>query len=210
MNIINNFLNVDFKNRCTMKKISKIIRTSLKLFILTITLGTFTQCEIQDSFEYQPSPDNSTLGVTCWQFIQDRSDIMSMMQEAVTRAGMESYYSGNNGYTYILPRNNAWTKYLKANSYTTISDIPVVELQNVLKYHLVKAMVNFSDPALIISNNPIAYNTESGTTMYLSHNTNFQGLINQNTKKSWTIITSNLVPTNGIIHVVDDVTYLSQ
>ncbi len=192
-----------------MKNITKKIRNTLKLFTLVTIIGTFTQCEIQDSFEYQASPDNSTLGISCLEFIQDRSDIMSMMQDAINRAGMQSYYSENKGYTYILPRNNAWTKYLKTNSYTSISDIPVVTLQNILKYHLVKATINFSDPALITSNNPIAYDTESGTIMYLSHNTNFQGLINQNTKKSWTIITSNLVPTNGVIHVVDDVVYLS-
>lgn len=193
-----------------MKINSKITRLSLKLFILAIVLGTFTQCEIQDNFEYQSSPANATLGITCWEFIQNRTDIMSTMQDAVTRAGMESYYSGNNGYTYILPRNNAWTKYLKAHSYTSISDIPVATLQNILKYHLVKATVNFSDVALIKSDNPIAYDTESGTIMYLSHNTNFQGLINEGTKISWTIITSNLVPTNGVIHVTDDVVYLSQ
>ncbi len=193
-----------------MKNIAKIIRNSLKLFSLAIILGTFTQCEIQDSFEYKASPDNSTLGMTCLEFIQDRSDIMSMMQDAINRAGMQSYYSENKGYTYILPRNNAWTKYLKSKSYATIADIPLVELQGILKYHLVKAKVNFSDPLLIKSDFPISYDTESGVIMFLSHNTNFQGLINQNTKKSWTIITSNLVPTNGIIHVADDVVYLSQ
>ncbi|VBB48563.1 conserved exported hypothetical protein [uncultured Paludibacter sp.] len=193
-----------------MKKISKIIGASLKLFILAVVLGTFTKCEIQDDFKYQSSPTNANLGKTCWGFIQERTDIMSMMQDAINRAQMQSYYSEDKGYTYILPRNNAWTKYLKSKSYTAISDIPVAELQNILKYHLVKAKVNFSDPVLITSNNPIAYDTESGSIMYLSHNTNFQGLINQNTKKSWTIITSNLVPTNGVIHVVDDVVYLSQ
>jgi uncharacterized surface protein with fasciclin (FAS1) repeats len=192
-----------------MKNITIIIRNSLKLCTLAIVLGTLTQCEVQDNFEYQPSPANSALGKNCGEFIQNRTDILSMMQEAISIAGMQSYYAENNGYTYILPRNNAWAKYLKTNSYTSISDIPVATLQNILKYHLVKAMVNFSDPALITSNNPIAYDTESGTIMYLSHNTNFQGLINQNTKKSWTIITSNLVPTNGVIHVVDDVVYLS-
>jgi len=69
--------------------------------------------------------------------------------------------------------------------------------------------VIFTDPALLQSNNPIAYTTESGSVMYLSHNTSYQGVINQGTKKSWTIITSNLEPTNGVIHITKDIVYLS-
>ncbi len=192
-----------------MKNITKIIRNSLKLLTLAIILGTFTQCEVQDNFEYQPSPTNPNLGKNCWEFIQNRTDIMSMMQEGITRAQMQTSFSENKGYTYIMPRNNAWTKYLKSKGYATMADIPLAELQGILKYHLVKAKVNFSDPLLIKSDFPVSYDTESGTVMYLSHNTNFQGLINQGTKKSWTIITSNLEATNGTIHIVDDIVYLS-
>lgn len=186
-------------------KSSKFIKL---LLFASLLIGLFTQCEIQDDFEYEPSPTNPEIGMTCWEFIQDRSDIMSIMQQAVTRAQMESYYSDNKDYTYLLPRNKGWEKYLKANKYTAVSDIPVDVLQNILKYHIVKAKVNFSDVALLESNNPISYNTESGVIIYLSHSTNYQGLINQGTKKSWTIITSNLEATNGTLHVVDDVVSL--
>lgn len=51
--------------------------------------------------------------------------------------------------------------------------------------------------------------TVNGQVMYLSHNTSYQGVINQGTKKSWTIITSNLQPSNGVIHVTDAIVYLS-
>ncbi|MDD3787595.1 MAG: fasciclin domain-containing protein [Petrimonas sp.] len=194
-----------------MKNIYNASHNIFKWFVFTIIVfGFFSGCEIQDNFEYQPSPTNPNLNMTAWEFIQDRSDIMSSMQEAVTRAQMENYYSDNKGYTYIMPRNNAWKKYLTANKYASVADIPVNVLQNVLKYHLVKAKVNFSDPALLEANNPIAYPTESGQVMYLSHSTNYQGLINQGTKKQWTIITSNLEATNGTVHVTDDVVYLNQ
>lgn len=189
-----------------LNKSGKIIKL---LFFASLLIGLFTQCEIQDNFEYEHSPTNPKIGMNCWEFIQDRSDIMSLMQQAVTRAQMESYYSDNKNYTYILPRNNGWEKYLTANEYTSVSDIPVDELQNVLKYHIVKAEVNFSDVALLESNNPIAYDTESGEVMYLSHSTTYRGLINQGTEKSWTIITSNLEATNGTLHVADDVVYLT-
>ena len=136
---------------------------------------------------------------------------MSTMAEAITRAAMQDYYSQEKGYTYILPRNNAWKKYLTANKYASVQEIPVEQLQSVLKYHLVKGKVNFSNPDEFKNpNEPIAYQTENGSVMYLSRSSNYQGLINQGTKKQWTIITSNLEATNGTLHVVDDVVFLSQ
>lgn len=193
-----------------MKKIQP--KVHIRLAMMTILLiSVFTRCEIQDNFEYQPSPTNPNLNMTAWEFIQERSDIMSTMAEAITRAAMQDYYSQEKGYTYILPRNNAWKKYLTANKYASVQEIPVEQLQSALKYHLVKGKVNFSNPDEFKNpNEPIAYQTESGSVMYLSRSTNYQGLINQGTKKQWTIITSNLEATNGTLHVVDDVVFLSQ
>lgn len=169
----------------------------------------FSQCEIQKNYEYEYSQSTGgKLGVTAWQYIQE-TDSLSLMAEAIAAAGMQDYYSGTTEYTFIVPRNSAFRTYMKTNKYTSISAIPVATLQGILGYHIVKATVLFSDPALMLSNNPISYDTVSGSIMYLSHNTSFQGVINYGTKKSWTIITSNLQPTNGVIHVTDAIVYLS-
>lgn len=191
-----------------MKKF-KIYNTKLGV-VLALLMVTFTQCEIQDNFEYEYSNPGGKLGVTAWEFIQQRSDILSMMEEAITIAGMQDYYSGSTEYTFILPRNSAFNDYLTANGYTNLSEVPVETLRSVLEYHIVKERVIFSDPDLILANNPIAYETVSGQTMYLSHDTSYRGVINYGTKKSWTIITSNLEPTNGVIHVTKDIVYLSE
>lgn len=169
----------------------------------------FSQCEIQKNYEYEYSQSTGgKLGVTAWQYIQ-ATDSLSLMAQAITAAGMQDYYSGSTEYTFIVPRNSAFRSYMKTNKYSGISAIPVATLQSILGYHIVKDKVLFSDPALSLANNPIEYQTVSGQVMYLSHNTNYQGLINQGTKKSWTIITSNLQPTNGVIHVTDAIVYLS-
>ena len=180
------------------------------IYFLSVLMMLFlAQCEIQDSFEYEYNNPGGKLGITAWEFIQ-QTDSLSLMEEAVIKAGMQNYYAGTTEHTFIVPRNSAFRAYMKTNAYTSISAIPAATLQNVLKYHIVKAKVNFADPALLESNNPIAYETENGQIMYLSHNTSYQGIINYGTKKSWTIITSNLEPTNGVIHVTADVVYLSQ
>jgi len=181
----------------------------MKMLMLTVSVVFILfGCEIQKDYEYEYSNSDGKIDKTALEFIQT-NDSLSLMEEAITRTGLQNLYSGAEIRTYICPRNSAFRAYLKTNKYASVSAIPVATLENVLKYHVVKAKVIFSDPALLLSDNPIAYTTENGQVMYLSHDTNYQGKINQGTKKSWTIITSNIEPTNGVIHVTADIVFLS-
>jgi uncharacterized surface protein with fasciclin (FAS1) repeats len=178
------------------------------LFVPLIVSAMLASCEIQPDYEYEYGNPGGKLNMTALEFIQT-TDSLSLMEEAIVATGLQSLYSGATVRTFIVPNNSAFRAYMKTNGFANIAAIPVGTLESVLKYHVVNAKVIFTDPALLQSNNPIAYTTESGAVMYLSHNTNYQGLINQGTKKSWTILTSNLEPTNGVIHVTKDVVYLS-
>lgn len=181
----------------------------VKVLLLPLTLAVmFASCEIQEDYEYEYGNPGGKVNMTAWEFIQT-TDSLSLMEEAITATGLQSLYSGTTVKTFIVPRNSAFRAYMKTNSYADISAIPVATLESVLKYHIVNAKVIFTDPELIASNNPISYPTESGSVMFLSHNTSYQGVINQGTLKSWTIITSNIEPTNGVIHVTADIVYLS-
>lgn len=182
----------------------------LVLALVVLMAVANTGCgKIQENYKYEYSNPGGQLGISAWEFLQ-RDDSSSLMKEAVTLAGLQQFYAGTDEYTFIIPRNSAFRLLMKTAKYESISGIPVDSLQNMLKYHLVKAKVLFSDPALLAPNNPIAYDTENGQVMYLSHNTSYQGLINQGTKKVWTIITSNLEPTNGVIHITSEIVSLKQ
>ncbi len=184
-------------------------KMKLKALLIPVAMAmVLMSCEIQPDYEYEYGNPGGKVNMTAWQFIQ-ADDSLSLMEQAIIAASLENLYSGTTKRTFIVPSNTAFRKYMKANRYATIADIPVATLEQVLKYHIVNAVVLFSDPALLASNNPIEYPTESGSVMYLSHNTNYQGLINQGTKKSWTIVTSNIEPTNGVIHIAPEVVYLS-
>ncbi len=192
------------KNIITFRKLHLV-----KMLLLPLTLAVmFASCEIQEDYEYVYGNPGGKVNMTAWEFIQT-TDSLSLMEEAISATGLQSLYSGTTVRTFIAPRNSAFRAYMKTNSYANISAIPVATLETVLKYHVVNAKVIFTDPELLLSNNPISYPTESGAVMFLSHNTSYQGLINQGTKKSWTIITSNIEPTNGVIHVTADIVYLS-
>lgn len=187
---------------------SRKMRLLKMLFVPLIVSAMLASCEIQPDYEYEYGNPGGKLNMTALEFIQS-TDSLSLMEEAIVATGLQSLYSGATVRTFIVPRNSAFRAYMKSNGFANIAAIPVDALEAVLKYHVVNAKVIFTDPELLQSNNPIAYTTESGSVMYLSHNTSYQGVINQGTKKSWTIITSNLEPTNGVIHITADIVYLS-
>ena len=187
---------------------SRKMRLLKMLFVPLIVSAMLASCEIQPDYEYEYGNPGGKLNMTALEFIQS-TDSLSLMEEAIAATGLQSLYSGTTVRTFIVPRNSAFRAYMKSNGFANIAAIPVEALEAVLKYHVVNAKVIFTDPELLQSNNPIAYTTESGSVMYLSHNTSYQGVINQGTKKSWTIITSNLEPTNGVIHITADIVYLS-
>ena len=194
----------------TMKK-NKIYFHGLHLVKIMMALSVllvFTQCEIQPSFEYQYSNPGGELNMNAWEFIQ-QTDSLSLMKDAIMVAGLQDLYSGSAEKTFIVPRNSAWRTYLETNNYSSLAEVPVPILKNVLLYHVVDGKILFSDPDFYTSNFPVAFQTENGQQMYLSRSTNYQGQINQGTNKSWTIITSNLEPSNGALDISPSVVYFS-
>ncbi len=171
-----------------------------------MVLFLVTGCEIQENFKYEPSGVDGKLDMTAWEFIQTNSDF-EQLRTAITRTGLQSLYQDAER-TFIVPNNKAFSAYLQSGGYSSIDDIPVPILRNMLRYHIVKDHVIFTDPN-ITRDRPIAYETENGQTMYLSRNNNYVGLINQGTSRQWEIRTSNLEPTNGVMHAVDFIVYFS-
>src|SRR5690606_40725882 len=95
----------------------QIIKTYRFLMLLSIaSLGFLVSCEIQDNFEYTPSPDNSKLNQTTLEFIST-TDSLSLMKEAIEIAGLSSIYDNEDGLTFIVPNNAAFRGYLKENNY---------------------------------------------------------------------------------------------
>jgi len=165
-----------------------------------------TSCEIQENFKYEPANVDGVLGVTAWEFIQTHPEF-EVLRSAIIRTDLQSLYQDEER-TFIIPNNNAFNTYLKNSTYNSVEDIPEPILRNMLRYHIVKDRVIFTDPN-IERDLPIAYETENGQTMFLSRNNNYIGQINQGTTKQWEIRTSNLEPLNGVMHAVNEIVYFS-
>ncbi|RAV30864.1 CBM96 family carbohydrate-binding protein [Sinomicrobium soli] len=174
---------------------------------LTVAITT-ASCEIQKDFEYQKSGTDGKLEVSAWEFIQE-NDSLEYLEQAIVLAELQELYEGEEVRTFITPTNASFKTYLADNSYSSMEEVPLPILRNILRYHIVNDKVHFGDPELFENNKPIAYDTENGQLMYLSHNNNFMGLINQGTNVQWQITTSNLEPLNGVLHIVNSIVYFS-
>ena len=189
-------------------KNNKIIKNSVIVVFFTIILSVFHSCEIQEDFKYKNTDSSGVLGISVWDYMTQQ-DSFTLLKKAIQLTGLQNFYTDNLDRTYIVPTNAAFLEYLETNSYAKLEDVPLPILRNALKYHIVNSKVLFTDPDLIERNNPLPYKTENGQIMYLSHNSNFIGLINEGTSKQWGIVTSNLEPINGVIHVVSSIVYFS-
>jgi uncharacterized surface protein with fasciclin (FAS1) repeats len=190
-----------------MKNNKTLLYLTIGIFF-SVVLSTFFSCEVQEDFSYKKSNSNTPLTINAWEFIQ-QNDSLALLEEAITLTGIQSFYEATEKKTFIAPTNEAFKNYLANNSYQDLSEVPVPILRNALKYHIVNAVVSFDDPNISERNNPLPYTSENGQTVFLSRTSGYTGLINEGTNKQWTIITSNIKPTNGVVHILDDIIFFS-
>jgi len=193
-----------------MKKINIIHKMRGNLIVMAIVALSLGSC-IQESFDYESSTTSETgkFKGTALEFLNSVKpiDSLSLIKEAITITGLQNLYSQTGPRTFIMPRNPGIRTYLKTKGFASLAAMPVATLTEVLKYHIVKATYYTQDIQFLDSDKPILYQTEGTSPIYLSHNSGFQVLVNQGTKKSFTIYVSNIRPTNGIIHISSDVVY---
>ncbi len=182
-----------------------------KLFILTVLFASLSSC-IQEDFVYKATttPDTGKYNGTAWDFIDKAPviDSLTLIKEAIVRADLTTMYSRVDIRTFVIPRNPALRKYMKSKGYATMSAFPIPELTSILKYHIVKGYYYSVNPEFMDSDFPIRYETEDGVNpLFFSHDGNWRVLVNQGTKKVFTIYISNIRPTNGVIHISSDIVY---
>lgn len=182
-------------------------KVNLAVF-LGVLIMTVSSCERQKDFKYVEANTSGKTGGTAWEFIQGHESF-SVLKEAIERAQLKDRYSREAPATFILPTNGAFKSYLSSNNYSSILEIPIPILRNVLLYHIIDKKILTADTSLVKGDIPKSFETENGQQMYLSHNNNYQLVINATTSKSWVIEVSNIEPVNGAIHVSPSVVYYS-
>lgn len=186
----------------------------LQLIIGCFMVPLFSSCnlfglDLQKDFEYEYSPVELTMDMSAYAFIESRKNMdMSLLFDAINLAGYQQEYE-TEGRTFIVLNDVAFTSYLKDQHYSGLQAMKIEDIKTLLNSYIIKGRYHSLD----LTTTPVKVETMNpNTTMYLSlraqnndAQNKFEVRINEvvNSGKIVSVVTSNLQPTNGIMHVVD-------
>lgn len=185
-----------------------------QLIICSLLTSLFSSCnlfglDMQKDFEYEYSPVEQKLDMTAYQFIETRKNMdMSILYDAINLAGYKDVFETTDR-TYIILNDIAFTAYLKDKRYAGVQSMPMAELKMLLDSYIIKGHYHSLD----LTTTPIKVETlNPENTLYLSLKSQKNDIQNKyevrinevvNSAKIVSVVTSNLQPTNGVMHVVD-------
>lgn len=185
--------------------------TLVVLFLIVVVLNGCELFGLSYAFNYQQEHGAAfgTLSCDAMEWIeQHKEGEFTLQYEAIVRSNMEDVYH-DSIYTFFVMKNEVWDAWLTAYKYSAISEVPVNTLRTYLKRSIIPGKYLSTD----ISTPVFVQTLDSTVTMRLyktivaptsSQNlnglragwTNANGKINQ-----VSMVTSNLEPTNGAMHV---------
>lgn len=170
-------------------KLPRLVRLTL-VFFVALVFQNCSQLEIKQSTD-------ETLNIT--EYLRDNPDY-SMFLEILDLTNYASYMNTYGTYTMFLPTNEAVKQYLKDVGANSLKEVPLVDLQNIAKLHILEARINTN----LFTDGKIA--TPSMYGQYLiTGATNIDGVSSVTVNKTANIVTSNVELGNGVIHVIDKV-----
>ena len=208
-------------------------KKALALMVIPFLIAS---CELlgldyQDSYDYDYNagmPSNK-IDMSAFEFIKSRTDIFSLLEEAILYAGVENEFK-QSGMTYLLPTNTAFNSetstdlsYFQTHQLTYIDEetgelvsyapismtaYPKEQVKEFLLYHIVKGKYTFTNlPAEPTWFEPVATADTAKINMYLLKDRNPNIVFNNfdgHYKSSIKPRTSNLYNADGsYMHVMD-------
>tara|TARA_B100001079_G_scaffold228147_1_gene206264 strand:- start:3043 stop:4014 length:972 start_codon:yes stop_codon:yes gene_type:complete len=155
-------------------------------------------------FVFSCDDDNDNNDTCCYGSsivdVASQEDSLSTLVAALQATGLDAALTGQGPYTVLAPTNDAFDAFLASINATSLEDIPVDVLTNVLLNHVILGEVESSSLTNGYANTQ-AISGASGTNMSLYINTDngvsFNGVSN--------VITADVSASNGVVHVVDGV-----
>lgn len=170
----------------------KTMKTNFNLFPALLIMGVlfFSSCNNDDEVEDMNEKNVVEVAAGAGQF--------TILIEAAQKAGLADYLSNTDGITVFAPTDAAFKSLLADLGATSLNDIPVAQLTNILLYHVIgsKAMSTDLKSGYFPTLSKSAGNSIS---MYISVEGGVS--INKNTK----VTSADIAAKNGVIHVVDKV-----
>ena len=175
-----------------MKKLIEIKRTTVLMLVLLLTFSC-SDDDNNDTVIIETSPETIT------ELAVATADLSSLVA-ALQRADLADVLNESGNYTVFAPTNNAFSAFLSANGFTSLEDVPVDVLTQVLLNHVISTEFNSSS---LTTGYQKTLATESTTGENLSIYINTTSGVSLNGVSN--VSTPNIDATNGIIHIVDAV-----
>lgn len=196
----------------------RIILGATALLMMCVSCSDF---RMQTDYKYESSPLDPHIGMNAWEYMQTREDLSEMV-EAVEYTGMVDYYTqSDRTITYLFLNNTAILAF--RNNHAQVDKISYCdkeEVSRLLLYHMIVGEYHSLNRKLPVepiyvktllegewglmtlkvnksSTNSIGYPIANGNIVANEKGSNF------NSRRS-SSIASNIMPTNGVIHVMND------
>ncbi|MBP6459781.1 MAG: fasciclin domain-containing protein [Crocinitomicaceae bacterium] len=165
----------------------------MRLTLVVLLALMFLNCT---SDKFKESTDES---VNITDYLR-QNDQYSMFLEILEITNYASFMNTYGTYTLFLPTNDAVTGYLKDLGATAIKDVPLADLQNIVKLHILGQEVtttSFNDGKI---STPSLYGQ-----FLVTGAANTNGVSSITVNRVANITVSNVNVGNGVIHVIDKV-----
>lgn len=165
----------------------------LRLTLVFLIALVFQNCSEQKIKE----TTDETLNIT--EYLRANPDY-SMFLELLDLTNYASFMNTYGTYTVFIPTNDAVQQYLNDVGATSLSQVPLVDLQNIAKLHILDQRINttsFTDGKI---------GTPSLYGQYLvTGAANKNGVSSVTVNKEASIVASNIELGNGVMHIIDKV-----
>lgn len=131
---------------------------------------------------------------------------LSTLSTALNRAGLTGTLDGEGSFTVFAPTNQAFENYLQQNEYTSIEQVPVAALKELLLNHVVSGTMASSSLQTGYVKTMGKGSASSTNTLSMFINTSNGVVLNGGTANGGATVTgADVMASNGVVHVVNSV-----
>lgn len=192
------------------------------LLFACLLLCTVSGCEefpLQRDADYEGKPIDNNLYMTTWDFINQRQDIFALMREAILYSEIDTmlYHSTNEKNTFLLLNTKAMTAALTTLGVSSINQAPKTVWKTLLLYHIVYGEYHAYGKLPFEPINVITMRRDdlgimtmklqgksSGNSTEAKYYARVQVNDRAGSSEVCSAVTSNLMTTNGVVHVFDN------
>ncbi len=193
-----------------MKKLKYILAA------VALSMGLAGCMDLQDSYDYKPANIDNHIYMSAMEFIESRQDIFSQLKRAIVHSEIDQaiYTQTARNYTYLLLTNSAFagaSGILSSHGAANVEAMDKATLRNILLYHTVQGYYHGLGTLSFDAVNVITLwdSPQAIMTLKLNNRVSIEQysrlVVNDmaGTSAPVTATVSNILATNGAIHVLD-------